>query len=75
MKKNGLFLEKIYYCVCIYGYSDYVGNLSMFDKVVYILFYDVCEGDKYYMYDFKMVGFFFVLFDFVIMYICNILNV
>lgn len=29
----------------------------MFDKAVHILSYDVCEGDKYHMHDFKKVGF------------------
>lgn len=53
LKKNGLSPEKIHYCVCTHGHSDHVGNLSMFDKAVHILSYDVCEGDKYHMHDFK----------------------
>lgn len=43
--------------MCTHGHSDHVGNLSMFDKAVHILSYDVCEGDKYHMHDFKKVCF------------------
>lgn len=61
--------------MCTHGHSDHVGNLSMFDKAVHILSYDVCEGDKYHMHDFKTVGFLPALFDLVTMYICNTPNV
>nr|XP_022288257.1 metallo-beta-lactamase domain-containing protein 1-like [Crassostrea virginica] len=53
LKKNGLSPEKIQYCVCTHGHSDHVGNLSLFDKAVHILSYDVCTGDKYHNHDFK----------------------
>ena len=55
LKKNGLSPEKIQYCVCTHGHSDHVGNLSLFDKAVHILSYDVCTGDKYHNHDFKTV--------------------
>lgn len=63
LQKNGLSPEKIHYCVCTHGHSDHVGNLSMFDKAIHILSYDVCEGDKYHMHDFKTVGFLLALLD------------
>lgn len=49
----GISADEIDYVVLTHGHSDHIGNNNLFEKSIFIMDNDVCQGDSYTFHDFS----------------------